>query len=339
MANLFHNHWKIIVSAILMVLIIVGVLFSTLGKNEKVIGVGDFDYTKSDFNMYVYSGKYNIYGKDKTNLPKATLNSEYEKGVTVREYLKKKAVNEIMIAGIVRTMAKENDIKLSTTDKLEIKKEKNNYIESLGGIKEFKRLLDDNNTTESAYDKMLETDKFYNLLFEKLYAKNKQNDLTSGEKKKAEKEYNKTYYKIKQIIIAKINLKTSDYLSKTEINQKRELAKSLLERAEEGEDFDYLIKNYSDDTTKKDDYAIYFTKGEIRKEIEKVAISLDYEEVSNLIETNKAFYIIKREELDNKYLSNFYDKKRDQKLLTDIANYQKDVAIIYYDGYEKIKIN
>ena len=338
MKDFMRNHLKLLI--IIFTVIILGVVLLLVvggNKNEDIMSIEGSIYTKNDFNMYVYSGKYNLYGKNNTDLPDATLNSKYNDDMTVREFLKKKAVNEMLIAGIVNNLAKENNIEVTNTT--DIDEEKKQFIESVGGEKAFKKLLRKNNTSEESYDKMLYTDKLYNLILSELYSDGKKYDLTPEQKKSATNEYNMSYYKISQIVLAKIDLNTNKALSESELKIKKDLADTLLSRIKGREDFTLLAKEYSDDTLgKNDDYIIYFTKNDLLEEIESTTANLRVGEVSNVIETENGYHIIKRLKLDDGALDSFYDKKRDELLLQHIVELQDTTKIIYYDAFEKLEV-
>ena len=75
--------------------------------------------------------------------------------------------------------------------------------------------------------------------------------------------------------------------------------------AARGEDFDRLIANYSNDySMTKDGY--YFTYGYMLDEIEEAAFALRINEISQIIETENGYHIIKRLEKDDNFLATNY---------------------------------
>ncbi|HJZ66744.1 MAG TPA: peptidylprolyl isomerase [Blastocatellia bacterium] len=87
-------------------------------------------------------------------------------------------------------------------------------------------------------------------------------------------------------------------LSKEEARKK---AQALLERARKGEDFAKLAKENSDDPGSKDKGGEYdfFGHGKMVPEFEKAAFALKPGEISDLVETQYGFHIIKLEERRN----------------------------------------
>lgn len=85
----------------------------------------------------------------------------------------------------------------------------------------------------------------------------------------------------------------------------KETAKKVLDLAARGEDFDRLIANYSNDySMTKDGY--YFTYGYMLDEIEEAAFALKINEISQIIETENGYHIIKRLEKDDNFLATNY---------------------------------
>jgi len=83
-----------------------------------------------------------------------------------------------------------------------------------------------------------------------------------------------------------------------------ELAEALLERIENGEDFDSLVAEYSEDLSmfgNLDGY--YLSRGSFYPEFEDACFSLAVGEVSGIVKTDAGYSIIKRYEKEDEYLS------------------------------------
>lgn len=80
--------------------------------------------------------------------------------------------------------------------------------------------------------------------------------------------------------------------------QARQKAQGLLERARKGEDFAKLAEEFSDDPGSKDKGGMYdfFSRGTMVPEFENAAFTLKPGEISDLVETEYGFHIIKVEE-------------------------------------------
>ncbi len=82
----------------------------------------------------------------------------------------------------------------------------------------------------------------------------------------------------------------------------RETAEKVCKLAKDGEDFDKLIANYSNDySMTRDGY--YFTYGYMLDEIEEAAFALKVGEVSDVVKTKNGYHIIKRLEKDDDFLA------------------------------------
>lgn len=340
--DFFKNHLKLVIGFVLGLVVLLIILFSCKNAsiNAKAVTINGNLFTKSDFMIYLYSAKYNYFGGSLDNITDDDLNVVIsdEEDITVREYLKEVAMSDIKTASAVRKLASDNNIELTEKDYEDLKKEKDSFISELGGKKEFNKFLKSNNTTEESFDKMSESDKLYKKLLSNLYGKDKLKDLTEEEINDANESYSSNYVKIKQIILATIDVNTGKSLSITAVNQKEALAKTIIADTKTI-NFDDLIKKYSEDAEGKEaPYDIYYKKGELLSELEDVAFSLEVEQTSKPIQTKYAIHIIQKQELDNAKLEEYYDDLREEKCIEDIKEYLDNLKIVYHDAYDKIKI-
>ena len=340
--NFFKNHLKLVIGFVLGLVVLLIILFSCKNAsiNAKAVTINGNLFTKSDFMIYLYSAKYNYFGGSLDNITDDDLNVVIsdEEDITVREYLKEVAMSDIKTAAAVRKLASDNNIELTEKDYEDLKKEKDSFISELGGKKEFNKFLKSNNTTEESFDKMSESDKLYKKLLSNLYGKDKLKDLTEEEINDANESYSSNYVKIKQIILATIDVNTGKSLSITAVNQKEALAKTIIADTKTV-NFDDLIKKYSEDAEGKEaPYDIYYKKGELLSELEDVAFSLEVGQISKPIQTKYAIHIIQKQELDNAKLEEYYDDLREEKCIEDIKEYLDNLKVVYHDAYDKIKI-
>ena len=322
----------------LIVLIIFYLIYLSISLGFTVVTIDDTKFTKADLNMQLYNLKYSYFGKESYEIPDATLDEQITSlNMTVGEYLKQQAVEELKILTAVEKIAEENNISLSDEEYDELEEYKEEVISNVGGNYEFKKLLRKNNITEAAYDKFYYINKLYDKVFEELYSSGKKNDLTTEEKESAKEEYFEKYLKIQQIVLAKIDVSTGSDLSDTIINQKETLANSILTEARNGADFEDLIIKYSEEAQEKGNNTYYYAKGDLLENIESVVVGLGTGSISDVIETDYAFHIVKRLELDDSKLENYYDIVRNNKLVDDIQDMIEDYKIFYENSYKKIK--
>ena len=322
----------------LIVLIIFYLIYLSISLGFTVVTIDETKFTKADLNMQLYNLKYSYFGKESYEISDATLDEQITSlNMTVGEYLKQQAVEELKILTAVERIAEDNNISLSDEDYEELEENKEEVISNVGGKSEFKKLLRKNNITEAAYDKFYYINKLYDKVFEELYGSGKKNDLTTEEKESAKEEYFEKYLKIQQIVLAKIDVSTGSDLSDTIINQKETLANSILTEAINGTDFEDLIIKYSEEAQEKGNNTYYYAKGDLLENIESVVVGLGTGSISDVIETDYAFHIVKRLELDDSKLENYYDIVRNNKLVDDIQDMIEDYKIFYENSYKKIK--
>lgn len=115
-------------------------------------------------------------------------------------------------------------------------------------------------------------------------------------------------------------------------------ANEVLEKVNNGEDFDALIKEYGEDPgmeAQPDGY--FFTKGRMVQEFEDAAYALEIGATTGLVETSYGYHIIKRLELDDGsdgfYSSEIYQELAynalEEMLNNEIADYKLDYAENY----------
>lgn len=333
----------VVVFVLIIIIIAMTVICLVNSGRKKVMTVANSTFYTDDYMIYLKLAKDDYFGTEINEIPEATLNTivEQDTNLTVEQYLQQKTENNLKIAGIISKMAEENNLKLSEENYNQISEEKQNLINQLGGEKEFKKWLKNNRTTEEAYDKMSQTEKLYSVIFDNLYADGKVNDLTDEEKGNTKNTYKSNYMKIKQIVLFTVNPQNMEELSDTEKEQKKLLANTICaELKNNSNDFNAYIKKYSDSATDDEtSYSIYFKSGQLLKDIEKAAEKLNAGEISEVIESQYAYHIILREELDDGYLENLFEDAREQKLLTDISEKINNTGIIIENTLKKMSIN
>jgi hypothetical protein len=130
-------------------------------------------------------------------------------------------------------------------------------------------------------------------------------------------------------------------LSKEEARKK---AQALLERARKGEDFAKLAKENSDDRGSKDKGGEYdfFSHGKMVPEFEKAAFALKPGEISDLVETQYGFHIIKLEDRrtasspdnDQKVRQQIVDKLKQDKLEARIDEIAATSSVVVPEDFD-----
>jgi peptidyl-prolyl cis-trans isomerase C len=116
--------------------------------------------------------------------------------------------------------------------------------------------------------------------------------------------------------------------------EKLELAKKIQERAQKGEDFAALAKEYSDDPGSKEKGGEYtFPRGKMVKPFEVAAFSLQTNQVSDVVETQFGYHIIK---LSEKIPAEVVPFDKVAKELKD-AMFQQEIQKLIPDYVEVLK--
>lgn len=317
-------------------------IFKRIYSKTVVMTYDDVKFTRNDYMMYLRLAKTSLFDEKTNKLPRATLNTiiDKENNINVDTYLRNKVEKSLKIAGAVQAIAKKENIVIDEEKQQKLKEDKEKYISSIGGKDKFLKFLKENNTTEEAYDNMAYTDMLYNTIYSSLYSEGKIYDLTEKEKENAKQEYEKNYYKARQILFIFVDPSTKEKLSDSAVEQKKLLAHTVREKINNDSNFDEFIKKYSDDAVDTDPpYDMYFKSGEVLQEIEDTTKSLGIGEVSDVIKSNYAFHIIKRDALDDSYLNKIYEQKREEKFMKVVNDQINHSVIIIEDSFTNMKIN
>jgi peptidyl-prolyl cis-trans isomerase C len=162
--------------------------------------------------------------------------------------------------------------------------------------------------------------------------------VTDADTKKFYDENPKQFEEPEQVRASHILLltKNKDGTPMTDDQKKATLAKmqDILKRARAGEDFAKLAKEYSEDPGSKDKGGEYtFPRGQMVKEFEAAAFSLNTNQISDVVTTQYGYHIIKlHEKIPAK-------KIEYTKVAPDIKNYLESLAVqkILPAQYEKLK--
>jgi len=100
--------------------------------------------------------------------------------------------------------------------------------------------------------------------------------------------------RVSHILISTLDPLTQHPLPSDQKKVKEQLARDIRARAEKGEDFTKLVKQYSEDPGSKDKGGEYkFPRGQMVPEFEAAAFSLKPNQISEIVETQYGFHIIK----------------------------------------------
>lgn len=173
-------------------------------------------------------------------------------------------------------------MKLDPSGKDELKSQ---IKSSYGSDEEYQKFLTDNGVDEAFVDKYAEACAYYDAI-NTYVAEN------VDYSKDAEQYFKDNYLRAKHVLIMTENL---DDAAKAE---KKKLAEEILQRAKDGEDFDALVSEYSEDpgsASEPDGYV--FPEGQMVDEFYQGTKNIGIGEY-NLVESNYGYHVIKRLALD-----------------------------------------
>lgn len=184
------------------------------------------------------------------------------------------ALDTLITNKIFELEAKSEEITIAEED---IQSELTELIESYGGQEGYEAVLEANNVEEEALIKDISTHQLQTKVMEKVVN-------ISDEELATYFEENKTTFEQTEQVEA------SHILVADEAT-----AKEVKTKLNDGGDFAELAKEYSTDTSSSTDGGSlgYFGAGEMVKEFEDVAFNMNIEEVSEPVETEYGFHIIK----------------------------------------------
>ncbi len=163
-------------------------------------------------------------------------------------------------------------------------------ITSAGGEEIFVESLAMSGMTPALYEELIKSTIYQDKLVEELKKEVSQDEINA-------------YVEENYVRVLHVLVESSD---KSQIDQ--DLANTVLQRAQAGDDFMSLVDEYGEDPGMEgntDGY--YFTYGEMVAEFEEASFALEIDEVSGIVETSYGYHIIKRYDFDEEYIANNVD--------------------------------
>ena len=253
-------------------------------------------------NAMMISGIQEQYGPDWQNMDQQTLmdalnnfdwDAENADGQTYAEAAKLAAFNDAALVHLKSKRAEEMGIAMTEAEKQQIASSMEQMKQQFGSEEEFVAMLNDMYfKDEQSYNDFYL--KYMNsLAFDQEYSQNPSEFLT--DKDTLAQYANDEKVSAKHILIMTVDSETNEPLPDDQIAQARAKAEQALARAKAGEDFDQLIAEYNEDPGQEQSPAGYaFGKNEMVPEFEQAAFALGIDEISDIVETDYGFHIIKR---------------------------------------------
>ena len=205
---------------------------------------------------------------------------------------------------LLMTEAKKHNVKISNK---EIVDELEKIYPRYGGKEGFIALIEKQEMTlddvKKDLKKNLTIKKYFNdIIFSKIKIDESK---IKGRYKNSKNNYNQPVATVKHILFLTNNKSDSE---KVEI---KTIALEVLKKAKAGEDFDKLVEKYTEDPGSKENGGLYenFQKGRMVKPFEDVAFNAPIGSISDLVETQYGYHIIKV--IDRKDSLSYEDVKND----------------------------
>jgi parvulin-like peptidyl-prolyl isomerase len=165
-------------------------------------------------------------------------------------------------------------------------------VQSMGGQAAFDNELKTLEVTQSEFKDFQRTNVIYSVYANMIYGESGTQPITDSDAKDF---YDKNYVCAKHILISTIDQATQAPVSDEQKVAALAKAQEALEKIQAGADFDAMIAEYNEDPGMESNPDGYlFTHGEMVKTFEDAAFALSVGEVSDIVESQFGYHIIKK---------------------------------------------
>ena len=295
--------------------IILGISMTACGssvKGEEVVAT----INGKDITSSYYEKTLALYKQSVESMHGPTIwDTEVEKGVKYKDQFKDIMLQQMIDTEVIYGEAKKENL-LPSKDEVDKK------------FKELKKNIDSDETYKKNLEKIGINDEYLRNQQEQDLALqnyksnfNKTTKISDEEMKKYYEEHEKDYYRdevrASHILISTVD-KNNKPLSEAKKKEAKKKAEDILKKAKSGEEFSALAKENSDDPgsgSQGGDLG-YFAKGQMVPEFEKTAYALKIGEISDIVESQFGYHIIKST-----------DKKDEQTPYEDVKDSIKDTLL------------
>lgn len=247
------------------------VLTTGFGKNE-VFRIEDISCSKAEIMVYltnIQNHYENVYG---SRIWETKID-----GVSLEENVKDTALARMAQIKAMTLLAKKHNVTLSAQEKETVEQAAKEYYDSLNET-EIRQMGINENTIVSLYSEFALSNKLYHYLIKDI------NPEISDDEART--------ITVEHILLKTYNVDENgnkvEYSTQAK-QQAYETAVEAAQKAKAGEDFHMLADRYSEDDT----LTYSFGKGEMESSFEEAAFNLGTGEISNVVETQYGYHIIK----------------------------------------------
>lgn len=261
--------------------------------------------------------------------------SDPSMGSMMVEQLFQAASQQAIEFRVVDQEFKNLGLKLTREQSEQAEQRKEDDIEQVGGQENFDAWLDSVGFTQDIYNNVIAISAYANAIQDAYYGDNGIKTNTQAIMDK----FNETYLCAKHILVQSID-SSSNPLTGDALTAAQNKANEALEKANAGEDFDTLIKEYNEDPGMEmypDGYV--FTEGDMVDEFYQGAKALEPGQVSSsLVESGYGWHIIQREPLTEDQLTDDIKEQLIQQItgksfMDEISDLMSAADVEYTDEY------
>lgn len=319
--------------SLLLIIITVSALFFSCG--DKVAKLPKPENSQTVFTLGGENIKYDyvryVYLNTKADMEYGEADDYWEKNPEAFEELKAETLDMIAHNRAIELLAKRYKIKL--TDK-----EKNSVNDLLEELRDDKKSWAEAKKENHLSDYSFAYIQRFSVLWGKTYdyVTSSESGIIKSDDETVLEDIPENFRNIKYVYI-KYDGSNKD--------AKKALADEVLEKANAGESFDGLIKEYGEDTTMLNyiDVGYYYTIGMIDERVENAVDELDYGEISSIIDVKTGYFIVLREKIDldyaNKNIATFVDYYIARVFNEMVDEIQKDMKIELSDFWKELKLD
>lgn len=303
---------KIVALALSSLLCISAVGCSSKSSDSEIVAT----VNGSNITVKQYKSTLELYKESLEAMYGTTIwDTEVEDGVKYKDKFKEIMLDQMIDIEAVIQKAKKDGL---TPSKEEVDKAFEELKKNIDADEEYKKKLKEKGIDDTYLRQQQEQD----LTIQK-YKENfeKNVKISDEEMKKYYDEHKKDYYKdevkASHILISTVD-ENGKELSEAKKKEAKKKAEEVLKKAKSGEEFSQLAKEYSDDTGSAANGGDlgYFTKGQMVEPFEKAAFSLKVGQISDIVESQFGYHIIK-----------VYDKIDEQLPFDDVKDEIKNTLI------------
>ncbi len=229
------------------------------------------------------------------------LNYKAESEDYTEEELYGKAVDAISSDVALTLLARRHNVGLNKTERKSVDEYAKAAIANYGSKDAYNEALRKNHLTDELFRYFYSQQLLENKLREYIYLE--MNDLIKSDDETVSADIQENFMAAKQVLIRHDNGQSDE--------KNLALARTVLLKAQSGEDFDALIKEYSEDTTAVTDYVYYFTYGQMVEGFEKAVADTAVGQLCTYVaESEAGYHIIMRMPLDEAYIDDHFEELR-----------------------------